>query len=132
MQKIRITHLFLVLSGLLFFFLSSCEYEQIHPEKSDNPNDTIPDTVLVSYSGEIQPIWNKSCIRCHAPNLKPPDLTAANSYNVLLTDGYVDTLNPTSSIIYTEMTAGGGMAVYTNQSKADLVLKWIKEGAKNN
>ena len=105
--------------------LWSCEYEKIQP-------DLPPSTDTVYYSSDIQPIFNKGCTGCHGVGLTPPDLTAANSYNALTNGSFINTADPASSIIYTEMTSGGGMSQYTNQSDANLVLVWIQQGAKNN
>lgn len=123
MQKRKIVYLFLFLFGIMF--LASCEYETIKPE-------TTPVPTVISYSTDIQPIWNKTCTGCHGQGLTAPDLSAGASYNSLINGGLVDTQNPQASIIYTVMASGGSMSAYTNASDANLVLEWIKQGAKNN
>ena len=115
---------FITVILLSLITLWSCEYEKILPE----PLPPVTDTV--HYSTDIQGIWNKDCNGCHGAGMTAPDLSAANSYNALMNGGFVNTADPASSKIYTEMT--GGMAQYTNTSDANLVLVWIQQGAKNN
>jgi mono/diheme cytochrome c family protein len=105
--------------------LVSCEYEKI---TYDTPDPNVP----VSYATDIQAIWEKGCVGCHAPGKTAPDLTAANSYDALINGGFVDTVTPNLSIIYTCMSSGGSMAPYSNASDAGLVLVWIQQGALNN
>jgi len=123
MYKRKILNLIILIVGMVVLF--SCEYEKIQYEAPPDP------TIPVSYSAEIQPIWDAKCVGCHAPGKTAPDLTPANSYNKLFEGGYVDTITPKSSIIYTCMN-GGSMASFTNVQDANLVLVWIQQGAKNN
>jgi len=109
--------------GMVVLF--SCEYEKI---MYDVPDPSVP----VSYSADIQTIWDKGCTGCHGVGKTPPDLTAANSYNALTTGGFVDTASPDQSIIYTCMISGGSMAPYTNAADASTVLVWLQQGAKDN
>ena len=122
---------FLLLSLLVFLFFS-CNKEQTEHCK-------IP--AEVSFKNDIQPIFNLNCISsgCHAAN-KPAgglNLESAGSYIELLgpKSGYIDTLNPNSSMLYISMTSAtnpmppkGKLDDCTNQ----LVLKWIQQKAKNN
>jgi len=64
------------------------------------------------------------------------DLSAGNSYNSLFnTKGrgrYIDTLNPANSGLYTALSSPmppwGELVPYD----MDLILEWIRQGAKNN
>ncbi|MEZ4999745.1 MAG: hypothetical protein R2727_03410 [Bacteroidales bacterium] len=69
-----------------------------------------------------------NCAGCHNSGGQPPDLTLANIYDELL-DGYVNTDNPTASIIITKIEAGhmGGMPFDDKK----IILDWIYQGAKN-
>ena len=107
MQKRKIAYLFLVLFGIIFF--TSCEYETIQPEAA--PTDQI------SYSADVQPIWDAKCVGCHGQGLTPPDLRASVSYNSLIDGGYVNTATPSSSLIYTVMAPGGSMAAYPTRHR---------------
>ncbi|TSA25086.1 MAG: hypothetical protein D4R67_10810 [Bacteroidetes bacterium] len=127
MDKRKFLHLIMLIAGMLVLF--ACTYEKIQFEAPVPPDPTHP----LSYSADIQTIWDKGCnIGCHRAGATPPDLSAANSYNALMTGGFVDTVSPAQSVIYTSMISGGSMATYTNPKDAGKVLVWIQEGAKNN
>jgi hypothetical protein len=55
------------------------------------------------------------------------------AYNSLISMNLVDTINPTQSVIYMKISPSGSMNLYiktpTNQQ---IILNWIKQGAKNN
>lgn len=122
MHKRKIFYVIILMAGMIALF--SCEYEKIIV---DVPDPTVP----VSYSADIQPIWDKGCVGCHGAGQTAPDLTPANSHDALITGGFVDTVSPDQSIIYTCMISGGSMASFTNAQEAGLVLNWIIQGAKN-
>ena len=113
--------------ALAGFILCSCEYEWITPIKVP-----IPD--VVSYSGDVQPIFNNGCNTyvCHGTGGAAPDLSEANSYNALITGGYVDLDTPEASIIYITMTTGSMVPYVQNPSDSDIILAWIEQGAENN
>jgi hypothetical protein len=117
--------LIFTLVGIIY--LQSCQYAWLE----EPPAPPLPDTV--SYSADIQPIWDKSCNKsgCHAPGGFSPDLTEANSYSQLWADELVDTAMPASSVIYQKI-ADGSMKFYAKPGDAELVLKWIEDGALNN
>jgi hypothetical protein len=104
----------------------ACEYEWIEPEDAE-----IPD--VISYSNNIQPIFNRSCNTsgCHTSGGPDPDLSPDNSYNALLSGGYVDVNNPEGSSLYTSVKFGS-MQVYAQPQDATYILKWIEQGALNN
>ena len=123
-MKIFRVLMFFALAG---FFLCSCEYEWIQPEKVPIPDN-------VSFSADIMPIFNNGCNTnvCHGSGGSPPDLTEANAYNSLITGGYVDTDTPEASIIYTTMTTGSMVSYVQNPGDPELILAWIEQGAENN
>lgn len=126
----NIRRLMTIMTGLFILFLvSSCEYDWIEPTKT--PDVPTPDTV--SYSLNIQPIWNASCNMsgCHSNNGWDPILTAEKSYNELMNNGWVNIAVPTDSEIY-KVIKTGSMSQYSNSANNALVLKWIQQGAKNN
>ena len=108
-----------------------CYYDQVLPEPDPEPTDT------VSFSMDVLPIFNQSCniSGCHSPGSITPDLSPANAYNSLLTQGYIDVAVPENSELYQWMSGTrefpmpitGSQPVYNG-----IVLAWIKEGAKNN
>lgn len=117
----------LITFALAGFILCSCEYEWIQPEKIPIPDD-------VSFSADVMPIFNNGCNTnvCHGAGGTAPDLSEANAYTSLITDGYIDTETPESSIIYTTMTTGNMVPYVQNPSDPDIILAWIEQGALNN
>ena len=119
----------LMIIALLGFLFSSCEYEWIYPEKPPVVTDT------VSFSRDVIPISNNGFNTgvCHGAGATPPDLTEANAYNSLMNGGYVDTVTPEASIIYTCLLPGGSMNNYVkNAEDPNTILGWIQQGAENN
>ena len=125
MKKNNIITLVMVMS--LSFLLSSCYYDKELMEEVDS----LPETV--SYSADIQPIWDMECISCHAGGIAP-DLTSGNSYDELM-DKYVVAGNPEESIVYKTLVGEAVLmptAGKMSQSKINLVYQWILDGALNN
>jgi len=124
---------YLLLSIVIIGLSTSCEKAYVMPEPIIPPDPNAPP---ISFATEILPIFTTPCQNCH-PGANPLDLSAANAYNQLLTDGpnapYVDTLNPTASILYLKIKPGGSMnGNLVNQADVEKVLTWITEGAQNN
>ena len=134
-NKFQIGFLLLALfSGLLFY---GCRY--------DNQEDMIDCSMVVpatiSYSRDIQPIFNQHCSGndCHTGPYpqKNLNLDPAHSYASLMKpgSGYVDTIRPTRSLLYSSMNSksdpmppNGRLSKCTVES----VLNWIQQKAKNN
>ncbi len=96
-------------------------------------------TTTVSISNEIIPIFSKSCSvsGCHSNGGIKPDLSADKAYNTLINGNYVDITNPEKSELYLWMTGKKNTAMpvgsASNPSNINqLVLAWVKQGAKNN
>ena len=113
-----------VLTGALVLILSACTKYQI--PKPECPED-LPTNV--SFSGDIQPIFNANCIVCHSGG-QAPDLSEGWAYDELTEGGYVDTDFPCESKIYQVFSGShGGRA---NDDEVLTILGWITEGAQNN
>ncbi|MEO6302881.1 MAG: hypothetical protein ABIP51_06895 [Bacteroidia bacterium] len=95
----------------------------------------------VSFANDIQPIFQKNCATagCHsAPNPAANlNLDAAVAYAQITFPGkgYVDTINPTASLLHSQMISTsdpmpptGLLSVCTSS----LILKWIEQKAKKN
>jgi len=112
----------------LMALLSGCEYEFVEPEKAP------PIATEVSFANDIIPIFNASCnlSGCHAVGAFSPILAPSVAFSNL-TQGtkYVNTANPSQSLIYTAM-ATGSMKSFSTPAQANLVLAWIQQGALNN
>lgn len=92
----------------------------------------------ISFSGDIVPILSKSCsiTGCHVSGGQTPDLSAAKAYGSL-SGSYINLSKPESSKVYLSLTGKGAMAMpvgaASNPSNLNnLMLTWIKQGAKNN
>ncbi len=114
----------LLLTGSLILILSGCsKYEIPAPEYPDGiPTD-------VSFSADIQPIFDKNCLTCHSGG-QSPDLSLGWSFEELMDGGYVDTDDPLASPLY-QIFSG------THDGRATVeetlyILGWIIEGAKEN
>ena len=113
--------LVLICTGILFALATGCEKYIIPPPVIEEG---------VSYSEKVQPIFDANCVSCHSGGLNP-DLRPDMSYEFLTTNGYVDTLNPESSLIYTKLTSGPHESRATEEDKLT-ILQWITEGVQNN
>lgn len=118
----------LILTGM-GLFLGSCYYDTF-------PEEDVTDPVNVSYSEDIQPLWNNDCTSCH-PSLAPPDLTEPNSYNSLISGGYVVKGNADASVLYQSLLGSNGVSLMppAGQWPIESIKKveaWINEGAENN
>jgi mono/diheme cytochrome c family protein len=110
---------------------TSCYYDEMPPE----PVTPLPD--VVSYSKDVQPIWDASCISCHKAGATAPDLTSANSYSALTANNkYVVSGNASASLVYKLMAGTASPLMPTDgklsDSKLAIVEKWINDGALNN
>ncbi len=118
---------------LFAIVISSCKYNFIVPIEEEVPIDTIPGDQPVSFATQIQPIFTNKCISCHKSGGTAPNLVAGSSYNQVV-PAHVNLSKPEESTIYTfpaPATSKHSWKKY-NSSEANLVLTWIKEGAKNN
>lgn len=120
----RILPLFFALIAAVV--ITSCEYKTIEPEVIELPDDGEP----ISFSEQIEPIFQSKCASCHTGI--SPVLTAGSAYNSLISGGYIDTENPTNSIIYTQTSEGHPSGNAMLPAELALLLKWIEEGAENN
>ena len=132
MQIRKLKKLFTTL--FVIFILSSCSSDYVVPDPpAPPPAPPSPNESKISYSGEIQPIWNDKCMPCHAVGAALPVLATGKSYQSLMSiPGMVDTINPGNSALYLSMIPGGSMINYSKKANADSVYKWIRQGAKNN
>lgn len=110
---------------------TSCYYDEM-PAEAVVP---IPD--VVSYSKDIQPLWDQDCVSCHKTGTTAPDLSAANSYLALTANSkYVISGNATGSKLHKSLVGDGAAIMPTagkwSDSKIALVDKWITDGALNN
>lgn len=98
-----------------------------------NPDDT------VSYSGQVQPIFDLNCTSCHNENHSKLDLRPTVSYNELLFSGfsapYIDTINPDQSNLYKHLTGVLSQmppSFTLTDTELDIIFYWMQQGALNN
>lgn len=93
----------------------------------------------VYFSKDLVPILTKSCAvgGCHASGGLKPDLSSDNAYNALINGKYIDLKTPANSIIYERLIGKLSPSMPMGQSNNpsnlnNLMLAWIKQGAKKN
>jgi len=109
-----------MLAGILLF--GSCEKVVFPPVEIE-----LPDTV--SYSLDIQPVWDNKCVSCHNGG-RDPDLRPENSYVSLMSGGYINIDEPEESELMKKLY--GSHDSRATEGEKQLILAWIDEGAKNN
>ncbi len=105
-------------------FTTGCYYDKVAPEG--------PPEGSISYSEDIQPFFDASCIACHNGGGIPLNLEASVSYAELIFGDYIDEAIPANSLLYTKIEVGGSMEQYATDAERAVTLKWIEQGAKNN
>ncbi|NPA43417.1 MAG: hypothetical protein GXO27_05275 [Chlorobi bacterium] len=128
----------LVLVAALAWMFRAC-YKDVGPVEPELETDT-----EVSFSNDVQPIFNAYCIACH-PSSGNLDLREGRSYSQLVNvpaSGYpairVVPGDPEASVLYKKIDGSGayganmptgGQLPSTDVQKIRL---WIEQGAKNN
>ena len=128
-------------------FIGGCEYAFVAYPEEETPDDgdggdggdgdggdggTTIDSTL--FSATIVPIFTSRCLDCHDTGGQDPILNADKAYNSIINGNYVNTDDAESSKLYDYVkpaTTTHSWRKYSS-SQAAKVLKWIKEGAKNN
>ena len=115
--------------------LNACYYDTFPEEEIDVPEPGEE----VSYSENIQPLWDKDCVSCHK-GTTAPDLRPDVSYNDLIDNGWVVKGDAAASILYQSLIGAPGVVAMPtpasdfpwSPTKIKLVEDWINEGAQNN
>ena len=81
----------------------------------------------ISYSQDIQPIFDSKCVRCHAGSTSP-DLRQVNSYSALSNGGYLS-LPAEESGLY-KAIVDNMHSSFTNQDEKNKIYSWLADGAK--
>ena len=130
----KIIGIALILLTTCMVFITGC-YKVTTLTIANNAEVTRP----VSLTDDLIPVFATSCSisGCHNSGGIKPDLTADKVYNSLSSGNYVDIGVPENSEIYLWMTGKKAtimpVGAANNPSNINqLVLAWIKQGAKNN
>lgn len=120
----------IVLVSSLSLLCFSCYYDEI-PEQLVVEIPEIPDTQVISFGTEIQPIFSK-CTGCHGANISP-DLRTGNSYSALVPK-YVTASNADASRLYNYLPGNGhhDVGISLSANEIALIKAWINQGAKDN
>lgn len=121
----------IVLTGMLLSLLwGGCTKDYVVHQDTP-PQDSVS---APHFSEDIIPLFQRHCVSCHVPGFVL-DLTPENAYEQLWTKHEIDTIEPENSNIYLRLTSqtspmppNGNLALDTIQ----IVLDWIRDGAKNN
>lgn len=108
--------------------LASCYYDE-------DIDEAILDNTIVSYTADIQTIFNNNCTSCHPLIAPAPDLTDGISYTSITTKNYVVPNDLDKSILYQKLIGNPNVMPPSGplpQKEIDLVKKWIEQGALNN
>lgn len=114
------------------------KYEQVEPAK-EVCLPVLPDSV--SFSKHIIPLLNKNCNTsgCHS-GLSPEgklNLEPAVAYSKLSKkgSGYIDTINPKNSVLYSAVVSASNPMPPTGRlddCSIELIYKWMQQKGKNN
>ena len=119
--------LLLVIGGI---GLTGCYKNVILPDAKVDP-DGPPQAV--SFKLELAPILNTKCANsgCHVSGARKPFLSTALSYQELVSGGFVNTVIPKESTLYSKIN--GSMREYIpSAAERQKVYDWIRNGALNN
>lgn len=108
-----------IIATILLF--SACE-KVVFPPAGDVPDN-------ISYSTDIQPIWDSKCVSCHGGK-QSPDLRPDVSYGELIGGGYINTDDPASSVLMQQLF--GSHKSRASETEKLWIQGWISQGAKNN
>ena len=119
-----------VLALYLFSGITACKKDYLVADGIE-----IPDTV--SFANDIMPIFNASCngSGCHLTGGIAPNLEVDQAYLNLALYGMINHEVPEESILYRRMISDNDPMPpegKVSDSKLQIVLKWIEQGALEN
>jgi hypothetical protein len=86
----------------------------------------------VSFSGEVVPILESNCTKCHIEGRTPLDLIPGRYYSDLVAGGYVVKFDATTSPLYNKLKDGHSLLNILSPRELATVKIWIDEGALDN
>lgn len=112
-------------SLLSLFFLQGCYYDVIIVEELDS-------SVKQSFSADIVPIFQTSCISCHDGVISVPNLSKNHAYSALLDGNYVTVGKSDESVIVEKLQGGHPFDGAVTDTEMAKLLLWIDAGANDN
>ncbi len=110
--------------GICLFFFHSCYSHLIEDELSEDTE--------ISFSEDIVPIFENSCITCHGSDYSSPILTSEKAYESLTSGGYIDTEDPESSVLVKQLNSDHPYEGAITNKELQMIVLWIKQGANDN
>lgn len=127
-MKRTVLYLGIALGAILFAFPSGCYYDN----EKDLYGEAEPcDTVNVSYSGYIQPLFQNNCYKCHKESEPLFSGYILDGYNATKTYANAGTISSRTNNAGNPMPplSEGGLLPDCDRMK---LAAWIKAGAPNN
>ena len=109
---------------LLLTCLLSCTYKHIQPEGSG--------LLEVNYTQNVLPVFENKCASCHHTSGVSPLLMGPNSYNSIISGGYINTSSAKDSKLIIKINGGHPQPGALSSIEEQTLLQWIEEGANNN
>jgi len=119
---------------LSFLFFYSCEKESVSmadagTTKKIIPKDTTPITTI-SFKHDVLPIFTQNCVRCHDSN-SPFSLDSNDAFKSLSRGTFINKSDPEKGLFFLNKIVGHPDD-YLIPEEHDIIVIWIKEGARNN
>ncbi|MFT3737753.1 MAG: hypothetical protein QM786_03265 [Breznakibacter sp.] len=86
----------------------------------------------VSFSTDLEPIFENSCTVCHDGKTTTPNLMAGYAYQALINGNYVSTESPESSRLIVKLNQGHPYQGALTAKEIQTIVQWMKEGCQNN
>ena len=112
--------LFFSITAMVIYFTSCEKYTYL---------EEIIYTEGVSFSNDIQPLFDVKCVSCHGGSI-PPDLRSVNSFKALSEEGFL-TLPVTENALYKTVISNSHESITSTKEKS-MIYSWIFDGAENN
>lgn len=104
---------------------NACYYDIIIEEEIKASDD-------ISFSDDITPLFQSTCVSCHDGTTAYPDLTKNNAYSSLQNGNYISTSAPDESILITKLNSGHPYENALSNIDIERLIRWMETGALDN
>ena len=115
----------LLVGCLLLIGLDSCYFDVVVTEDID-------EIAEISFSQDVVPIFQSSCVSCHDGVITVPNLTKEFAYESLVNGNYISVSSPSASGLITQVNSAHPFAGALTETEIEIITKWMAEGAENN